>query len=855
MAKKKPKTILEEDSLEVPSSQKSTDEARKDISEREVFTEDEEFYEFMARQGQVQVTTDQSDKTEKSLRVWFLLKRFSILQKVLALSIIVTIAMLLYALLKPALKFTTYAQTVPVARQTTSPEAPTSEDSAQVRPQQLQEPQFVPPSIQALSLKVAQDFYLQKDYRMACKTYNQLQQGLPMSDEGGLLRDFLQLKMALCIRKTGDFDQANRLLRIVSESRSPVLRVLANYYLGFIEVQKGQYLKARTRAYQTIALISAVNMDRNLALLLQRDCNFLIAESLTRYILLLCDIDNDIPDRLWGSPEEIDPFSGINEISALTNLLNSSSEQLSKGLLSPQIQKIEHPGAPTRWSVVCHGASIEELLARFATNAKLDITWVPSKEVESEKAKDAIRNRPASLYLPAATTQQSVTIAAGCVGLLARLDERGLVSIFNPDEYSSLSEFVSLLAQEAVSLWQSFLLSFCDDQRVPNAHFALGLLQAQIGQVTESIAEYKLVANRYSQTHLAPFALLHSSKLKANLRDHLGARQDLTQLVEQYPDSELSGRACLYLADATMNAGLLSEAARLYRKVYNLGLSQQSQAEAAFGAAKCFYEIEDYEAAAKWFTQYIALVKDQKNRELYLAYFLLGKINLTLGNLQQACNVFQCALTGPLSKEQYIETISALVEAQIKQENFVEALTLIEGIQPGQFSQKESIEILLTKSKILRTIGLVDKAISVLGDKAEYIPDVQLKAKLSFELAKCYIAKDALELARKDLAEILVLIEPGPLAQEVALELADVCLKLGENSQAIYVCSQLLNSDPSEQIRQKALNILAIAYKQQKKYDKATLILLGKWNDVKPTSEKRIFGSPDASSQLLKQTQ
>jgi len=855
MAKKKPQTIVEEDSLEVPSGQKSTDEARKELTEREVFTGDEEFYEFMARQGQVQVDTDRSNKARKSLQVGFLLKRFSTLQKVLALSIIVTTAMLLYALLKSASKFTANTQTVPVTQQTTSPETSAAEDSAQVQPQQLQEPQFVPHSIQPLSLKVAQDFYLQKDYGMAYKTYTQLQQGLPMSDEGNLLRDFLQLKMALCMRKTGDFDQANRLLRVVSESRSPILRVLANYYLGFIEVRKGQYLKARTRAYQAIALISSVDLDKDTALLLQRDCHFLIAESVTRYILSLCGIDNDIPDQLWSGPEEIDPFSDINEISALMNLLNSGSEQLSRGLLSSQIQKIEHPGAPTRWFVVCHGASIEELLARFATNAKLDITWVPSKEVESEKVKDAIRNRPVSLYLPAATTQQSVTIAAGCVGLLARLDERGLVSIFNPDEYNSLSEFVSLLAQEAISLWQSFLLSFYDDRSVPNAHFALGLLHAQIGHVTESIAEYKLVANRYSQTHLSPFALLHSSKLKANLRDHLGARQDLQQLVEQYPDSELSGRACLYLADATMNAGLLSEAAQLYRKVYNLGLSQQSQAEAAFGAAKCFYEIEDYEAAAKWFTQYIALVKDQKNRELYLAYFLLGKTNLTLGNLQQACNAFQCALTGPLSKEQYIETISALVEAQIKQEHFIEALTLIDGIQPWQFSQKESIEILLTKSKILRTMGLVDKAITVLGDKAEYIPDPQLKAKLSFELAKCYITKDDLELARKDLTEILVLIEPGPLAQEAALELADVCLKLGENSQSIYVCSQLLNSDPSEQIRQKALNIFAMAYKQQKNYDKAALILLGKWNDVEPTSEKGIVGSPDASSQLLKRTQ
>jgi len=850
MAKEKPKDILEEDSSKATSEQKSTDKAQKALSEREAFAGDEKFYDFMARLGKA--TAGWSDKARKLSQVRSLLQHFSILQKALALGIIVTALMLVYALIKPSSMGAANRRTVPITRQVIPPESPTTGYKAQVRLQQIQESQSVSDSTQPLSLKVAHDYYLQKDYVMAYEVYNQLQQNLPATDESNLLRHFLLLKKALCIRKTGDLDRAGRLLKDVSRSRSPIIRILANYYLSFIEVQKEQYLKARTRAYKTIALISAVDMDGDLALLLQRDCHITIAESVTRQVLLLCDIDEDIPRQLWSRPAELNPFSGINEMPALSELLDSGSEQLSRGLLSPQIQEITYPGAPIRWSVVCHGASIEELLARFAANAELDITWELGNEEGAERVKRGIRNRSVSLYLPAATTQQSVTTAAGCVGLLARLDEQGSVSIFNPDEYGSLSEFISLLSHEAVSLWQSFLLSFYDDQHVPNAHFALGLLRAQRGPITESIAEFKLVANRYSQTPLASFALLHSSKLKAGLRDHPGAQQDLKQLVEQYPDSELSGRACLYLADATMKAGFLIEATRLYSKVYNLGLSRQSQAKAAFGAARCCYETEDYKTAAKWLIRYIKLVKDRTDRELYLAYFLFGKVNLNLGNLQQACNAFQYALTGDLSREKYIETVSELVEAQIKQGHFIKALTLIDGVHPWQFTQKEFIEILLTKSKVLRTMGLVDNAISVLGDRAEYVPDPHLKARLNFELSKCYIAKDNLKLARRDLTEILVLIEPGPLANEISLVLADVCLKLGENSQAVQVCSELLDSDPSEQIKQSALNILAEAYKRQKDYDKATLILLGRWEGDEPENKKTTFDSPDDSSQLLK---
>jgi hypothetical protein len=60
--------------------------------------------------------------------------------------------------------------------------------------------------------------------------------------------------------------------------------------------------------------------------------------------------------------------------------------------------------------------------------------------------------------------------------------------------------------------------------------------------------------------------------------------------------------------------------------------------------------------------------------------------------------------------------------------------------------------------------------------------------------------------------------------------LADVCLKLGQNSQAISICSQLLDSQPSAQIKQNALALLANAYDRQKNYDSAALALLGRWN-------------------------
>jgi tetratricopeptide (TPR) repeat protein len=826
-------------------------EVHEDLSEHEIFAGDEDFYKVLARQGNTKTTAAPSQQPDtgtgesKEQPIWH--RYFSAFLKGFVVSIVVIAVILLYMFLKSPLVLVTNWQ--PPSHTQKTPAAPKSPG-----PEQIQKPKSASPSTPSVSLKVAQDLYLQGDYEKAYAACDQLRQSLPAGAKEELLKDFLQLKMALCMRKAGDPDQANRLFGTLSQSRSPVVTTLANYHMAYIELQKKQYLKARTRAYQTIALIEAVDFENAWLSSLQPHCHFLVAESLTRHILSLCDADKDLPGSLWSTAVEVDPFTNLNE-SQIRSLLNSGSEQLSKSLLTPKIQNLEQRGASSRWFVVCHGAPIDELLARFAANAALNIAWDFSKAPDPDVEKDAIRKRPASLYLPAATTQQFITVAAGHVGLLARLDTKGNVNIFNPADYSSLSEHVSLLTQEGISLWHRFLSVFHGDQHVPNAHFALALLQARRDQVTDAIAEYKLVANRFAHSSLAPFALLHSSKLKANLRDYSGARQDLKQLVEQYPESELSEQACLYLADATMKDGLSNEAGRLYSKVYHLGLSLESQTASAFGAGRCFYEQKDYETAIKWLTRYFDLTRERPSINLCSACFLLGKSNLALGKTQQACDDFEAALGGPagqLTRTEYIEVVSALVDARIQQADFFEALATLESTLSSRFtSEEESVEILLLKSRVLRTMGLADEAIAALGDRAQYALDKQAKAAITLELAKCYIAGGNLDLARNELSAILMLVEPGPLAHEIALELADVCLKLGHSSQTISICSQLLNLGPSAPIKKKALDILAAAYRRQKNYDRAALALLGKWNEPKAPQKNMTFDGPAAVDQSL----
>jgi tetratricopeptide (TPR) repeat protein len=814
----------------------STGHLTAELSEYDLFAGDEDFYNLLEESSQEQTVEQPAGEPRipQGLNP-YKLRRFSNLQKILAVSILAVVSMLLYVLFKSPSGSVAGSASIPAdqsvqpaqQQSVSGPSVSGSEQKAQAQIQES-EPMLLP--TQPLSLKVARNYVLQKDYDRAFAVYSALRQALPAGEE--LLKDFFQLKMALCAKQVNDFEQASRLLTMACQSRSPAVSIVANYHLCRLEIQRKRFLRARTRAYNAIALIKAVDFDDDWALSFETDCSFLVAECLTRQIIMLSSTDSDLPDDLWGKPTaSSDPFANLNE-AELRRFLSSGSEHLGRGLLDPEIRKLEDQEGLPRWSVTSYGAPVEELLAKFASGAGIDVHWASQDTSGSNSADGPVRQRPVSMYLPAATSQQIVLTAAGCAGLLADTEgEQGRqkVTIYDPAEYPSLKQHISFLSSQAVSLWQKFVLAFYSDERLGNAHFLMGLLYSQTEFPIEAIAEYKLVANRFSQMSLAPFALLHSSKLKASLRDYPGAREDLKQLIEQYPDVEIYGQAYLRLADATMEAGLNAEAARLYQRVYNFGLSAESKTASAIGAARSLYETQAYEQAAKWLTRYLDLAGNDKNVNLYSAYFLLGQSNLALGKYREACDAFEYALEEQSSREQYVEAIASLVKGHIEQENFVEALDTLESVRTVALSEQQSVEMLLLKCRIFRMLGLIDTAVITLRDRAEFISDSQLNAKISFELARCHIAQSNLESARSGLTEILGTVEPGSLAQQIAMELADVCLKLERGEQAVSVCLQLLESDVPEQKKQQILKMLAEAYNQQKNYEKATLALSGQW--------------------------
>ena len=212
------------------------------------------------------------------------------------------------------------------------------------------------------------------------------------------------------------------------------------------------------------------------------------------------------------------------------------------------------------------------------------------------------------MYLSSATQQRFFEIAAGSIGLLASF-EGNQISIHDPSGALSISQRQKLLTSEAISAWQRFILSYRSDKRAADAHFAIGLLQHADNHMPAAIIEFRQVANRFMRSGLAPYSLFNAANIKIDMSDDSGAREYLKELCAQYPDSPVTDKAHILLAQTSLAVGDYEYAQQIFRKICNLNISPEYTLSATFGAAKCYFALKDFASASDWLIRYAVLAK------------------------------------------------------------------------------------------------------------------------------------------------------------------------------------------------------------------------------------------------------
>ena len=677
----------------------------------------------------------------------------------------------------------------------------------------------------SLSIGQAERMFASRNFVEAYRIYFELHAELAQ-DKKNAIRSFLLYRMALCQKAQGQTERANQLLRVVSQSQVPLIRALSRYYLSLSSLRDARYFDAAKRARQALGLIDVVKKERAWGPAFERHCYFLEARALTQWVLALLDKDHMLPELLFEVPALEDPFLNRSSDELLT-LLNSGQALYDGAVLAPQISLVDENAAIPLWQVVCQGASVEEVMVRFLARAELmDIDWNYDVDTGVDAIDEAVKKRPVYLFLSGATTSQALSAIAGVVGLSAQPDDQRTVRVIRSIDNLTLAQQKERLLKDAHAVWTQFLFRSEESDYLARARFARGLINSQTDNISEALDDYKQIVNLYTRHVLAPYGLLNSSSVKSDLRNFVGATEDLTLLVEQYPEFERSGNALVYLADANLNAGKLADAVRLYVQVFNYDYSPETNVSAAFGAGKASYLNKAYADAIRWLEKYLSIAIKGDDSHISRALLYLGKSYRGIESYDKALDRLDRSLTGDLPQDAYFDAMVSYLDTQIQLENYIPALDMISSGHPWQFSITNMNRIRLLEAHIHRKMGLSTRAIVILKEGLSDLAEPNERVDVYREMAQCYELDAELSLARQFYIEAWNLLEPGPVAYDVRIKVAEITLSMGDVKKAIEMCNTLTAISLSRPQQRQVNHMLSKAYLQENDLTKAAAIML-----------------------------
>ena len=669
-------------------------------------------------------------------------------------------------------------------------------------------PEGVGPEV---SDQAAESALAANDYGQAAQKYRRLLATSKSRGGDALLADFYRLRIGQCLEQLGEVKDARLLYQKVSRSQSPIVAAVASDALAGMDEVGGQYLLGRMRAYRAIAALRAVGGDSPLEL----DCDYLIGRALTRKVRSFHQAEDIIP---WPQDKRLDPFTGLDQ-RKLGRLLRQGSVSWSVAGLGEKIQMSETPDAEggRKWNVTCLRASVEEVIHQLASREKGDVKWVG--------VNPQARSRTISLNVRAMGARRLNEVICGMGGLIARFTMTGL-EIHDPHSMTVMSKQRDLLAREAESVWRAFFLRGQNDPRVVVGRFALAGLSELAGDPAGAMQGYQVISRRHRNSAVAPEALVRCARIRMEkLRDYRGARTDLYDLMNLWPEYDRSAEVNVLLGRVAMKAGLLEEAIKTFKRLYHMNLSAESRQEACLGAGDCYRLSKDYQKAAVWMARYINLAKTKKgrNEDTARAYLVLGRAEAMSDRPDEALRAFRLALGWGPTGGQYVSAVLGVGRAWLAKETPVSALSALKALKDRKLEPGERRDSLLLAARAYRQMHLPEKAQMILAEGARRpdLADKQIRGQILVELSRCCVDTGDLKDARKWLLEALPRLEAGKANWEATIELAEICLKLGNPKQGVSLARELMKSPCDKAIRQRAMDILVRGHVSQQDYQGA----------------------------------
>jgi len=626
---------------------------------------------------------------------------------------------------------------------------------------------------------------------------------------GGLIR----FRAGRCLVHLNRAREARQMFLDAADCGSPTVRAMACYDMGNLDVAEGQPMMARMRAYQGMALLgNAAAKPR-----IETQLEFLVAQATTNKALAFASAETPRPWNVVAAAT-VDPFSGLSD-AELKKVLDEGAARQASTLLGPSLQRKAGARGMHLWTAVSCGAALEDIVGRIVSESGLLVRW--------ENVSAAARRRPVVLSIEGVNDNRLIEVACGAAGLVARFTgKEAVVSDPVAVATASMAELKDLTVRESISLWRRFFMRSSDSPSLAAGHFAMGLLQELAGDSATAMTEYQIIAREYPLNSLAPMARKRMATIRIDLRDYKGAREALLDLLNNYPDCPSSDEVYLRLGQATMEAGNLDEAAATFKKLFFLGLSPTSRALSALGAAKSYFRKGKYDDAATWLGHRLELPRSPAtDGDLAEVYGLLAKTEAARHRLPDAVQAYKHALVFMPRDDRQVEMLLDMTKILMEKEDLVAAYGVLERLRPQNLAPPQTDEILLAKAQVLLAMGLAEHSAGILKSRLPSASSPETAARMTILMAQGMAETGDTDDARAKLGLLVPRLENGPLAHRATVELARICLRGGRNVQAITLCRDLLKSSCSEDVRQSARDVLARAYRLEKDYERAVVVL------------------------------
>jgi len=192
-----------------------------------------------------------------------------------------------------------------------------------------------------------------------------------------------------------------------------------------------------------------------------------------------------------------------------------------------------------------------------------------------------------------------------------------------------------------------------------------------------------------------------------------------------------------------------------------------------------------------------------------------------------AVQAYRRGLAGRPPVERRIPALTELIDVHVRQENFVSAIGVLNHLRRETLTKEQECRQAILTAQVLRALGLLEKARSVLKLQLSATEAPELHAMVGVELAQCHIDAEDYDSAQQLLTEVLPLLRNEQALWLAEVLLADVCLKLDEPDQAIQIAEKVRDSTAPDELQRRAGRILGEAYLLKKEYEKAALAFSG----------------------------